>query len=360
MELSIVVPTFNERENVDELIARLAAVLEGIEWEVVFVDDDSSDGTADYVRGIARSNRRVRVLQRIGRRGLSSACVEGILSTAAPYVAVMDADLQHDETLLPRMLETLKEGGVDIVVGSRYMGGGEVGDFSRARAEISGLATRLSRLVLRAELTDPMSGFFMVRREAFDRSVRGLTAIGYKILLDLFASAPKPLAYRELPYRFRPRRRGQSKLDTLVALEYGLLLLDKWIGRLVPARFVLFAAVGGLGLLLHVGVLALALDAGLRFSRAQAAATGMTIAFNFLLNNALTYRDRRLRGGRLVKGLLSFYLVCSVGALANVGVATAVFGAGERWWLAGAAGALVGGAWNYAASSFYTWNARGS
>jgi dolichol-phosphate mannosyltransferase len=210
LELSIVIPTFNESGNVVAPIERLARALEGIVWEVVFVDDDSPDSTAALLRQEARRDPRVRCLQRIGRRGLSSACVEGMLASSAPCVAVMDADLQHDETLLPRMLESLRRGDLDIVVGSRYIEGGNVGDWPAHRLSFSRIATWLARRVLRAELSDPMSGFFMLRREALEGCVRNLSAIGFKILLDIFASSPRPLRFAELPFVFRMRRPGKA------------------------------------------------------------------------------------------------------------------------------------------------------
>ncbi len=358
-ELTVVVPTFNERENVPLLVERLGATLAGRAWEVVFVDDDSPDGTANAVRALAQRHPNVRCIQRIGRRGLASACIEGILSSAAPFVAVMDADLQHDEALLPIMLEMLRREPLDIVIGSRFVGGGDFASMPARRVRISDLGNRLARFVVKAELTDAMSGFFMVRRPAFDAAVRNLSAQGYKILVDLFASSSKPLAFKELAFTFRERRYGQSKLDTLVALEYIQLLIDKLLGHIVPVRFVLFGAIGGLGLVVHLSVLALSLKlAGLDFPVSQGAATVAAMTWNFFLNNVLTYRDRRLRSWKLLYGLLSFYTVCSVGAVANVGIASYVFHSDRSWWLAGVTGALVGSVWNYAISSIFTWRTR--
>jgi len=355
-ELSIIVPTFNERENIAELIERLVVCLKDRSWEVVFVDDDSPDGTADVVREHAAADSRVRCVRRIGRRGLSSACVEGMLATTAPYLAVMDADLQHDEQLLPQMLDTLKQGDVDIVVASRYAPGGDVTGWDARRARMSRLAVRLSRLVVPAELTDPMSGFFMIRRSVFDGSVRKLSAIGFKILTDLFASFPQPLRFKELAYRFRVRRAGESKLDSVTAWDYLMLLLDKLIGRWIPVRFLAFSIVGGLGVAVHFAVLTL-LFQGLHrsFVAGQAVATLCAMTFNFAVNNVLTYRDMRLRGVRWLWGWLSFVLACSVGGFANLGVAAAVFGQGRGWFPAAIAGILIGAVWNYAVTMMLTW-----
>ena len=357
IELSIIVPTFNERANIAELITRLSACLVGIAWEVIVVDDDFADGTAEAVHAIARSDRRVRCIQRIGRRGLSSACIEGLLASSAPYLAVMDADMQHDETLLPHMLGLLRQSELDIVIGSRHVAHAGIGQSTTFRAWLSFVATKLSQLCLRVELADPMSGFFMIRREAFHGAVRRLSAIGFKILLDLYASTPRPLRGKELPYSFRARYTGESKFDTLVAWEYLLLLLDKTIGRLIPLRFLAFAIVGGLGVLVHMAVLTLLfLIFQLSFLVGQSIATGIAMTSNFILNNIFTYRDKRLKGRYLVWGWLSFMLICSVGALANVGMAAALFNRQTGWVLSALAGILVGAVWNYAITSVYTWN----
>jgi len=358
-ELTLVVPTLNERANIAPLVDLLDATLTGIAWEVIFVDDDSTDGTAEEIRALARRDPRVRRIERIGRRGLSTACIEGILASAAPFVAVMDADLQHDERLLPQMLATLREAGCDIVVGSRYVPGGGIGDWSRSRAGMSGLATRLSRMICKTAIADPMSGFFMLRRELFDGAVRRLSGQGFKILLDILASAPQPVRLVELPYEFRPRRHGESKLDTLVAWEFFMLLADKLIGHLVPVRFALFAMIGCLGLVVHLTVLRTALAGfGFDFGAAQTTAALVAMTSNFFLNNLFTYRDKRLKGWRLIRGLISFYLICSVGVVANVGIGDYLFAAHHDWWVAGVAGVIVGSVWNYAVSSILTWNRR--
>jgi dolichol-phosphate mannosyltransferase len=355
IELTIVVPPLNERENIEPLVDSLHDALPGIAWEVIFIDDDSHDGTVDRIRQIARLDGRVRCLRRVGRRGLSSACLEGILASTAPYVAVMDADLQHDEALLKPMLSLLQSEPLDLVIGSRHVERRGQGGFGVARARISRLAECLSRLVLRAKVSDPMSGLFMMRREALDAALPRLSAIGFKILIDLFASSPTPLRFSELSYQFRMRERGRSKLDARVVCDYLLLLVDKLVGRVLPVRLVLFGLIGALGIFVHLAVLRVALTAGSPFAAAQLAATTVAMVGNFVLNNTLTYRDRRLRGRRFWWGLLSFAGVCSVGAALSVVIASIEFAAGELWWIAGGAGALIGALWNYTLSSAMTW-----
>jgi len=359
-ELSIVVPTFNEKENVVELVRRIDDSLRGISWEVIFVDDDSPDGTSDAVRNLARQDIRVRCMQRIGRRGLSTACIEGMLSSSALYFAVLDGDLQHDEKLLPQMLDILKNEQIDVVIGSRYVQGGGIGNWGKRRVGISRFAIHISRLVIKVDLTDPMSGFFMIRREAFANAVRNTSGIGFKILLDLFASSTLPLRFKELPYQFRNRFSGESKLDSHVAWDYGMLILDKLVGKIIPVRFLAFCIVGGLGVLIHLLFLSIMYKIlHISFVSSQAIATIIAITFNFSLNNVLTYRDKRIRGWKWLSGWFSFSLACSVGAIANVGIASYLFQMETKWIIAALSGILVGAVWNFSVTQFYTWKETG-
>jgi len=359
LELAVVVPTFNERANVAALVGKLDAALAGRTWEAIFVDDNSPDGTADAARELARSDSRVRVIQRIGRRGLSSACVEGMCATAARIVAVIDGDLQHDESLLPAMLDALQgDAGLDLVVGSRFVDGGGTGEWDRDRVAKSQLATRLSRMLLKADLSDPMSGFFMVRSEIVRALVPSLSAIGFKILLDIMTASPRPLVFKELPYVFRTRALGESKLDHVVALEYLIALYDRMLGRIVPVRFAMFSAIGAMGAVLQFGVLWLLFRVGSApFLTGMIVATWVAMTFNFFLNNALTYREQRLKGAaQLFGGWVSFCLVCAPPAIANVGVAGFLHDAQHGdWRFAALAGILVAAVWNFALSSRFTW-----
>ncbi|PZP36581.1 MAG: dolichol monophosphate mannose synthase [Roseateles depolymerans] len=355
--LSIVIPTFNERGNVEELISRIDACMGDASWEVIYVDDNSPDGTATAVRELAARDGRVRLVHRVGRRGLSSACIEGMLASTSPYLAVMDADLQHDERLLPAMLQALRSEGLDIVVGSRHADGGSLGNWDADRARISDMATRLAKLVTKADLRDPMSGFFMLRREVLYEAMPRLSAIGFKILLDLFASVQRPLRFKELGYTFRNRFSGESKLDSLVAWEYLMMLADKRLGHIVPVRFIPFALIGGAGVVVHMIVLWTMFKLmGQSFAAGQTLATLIAMTVNFFFNNGFTYRDRRLKGWGLLRGWLSFTIACSLGAVANVGIATYLFRENTAdWALAALSGIVVGAVWNYAVTSVYTW-----
>jgi dolichol-phosphate mannosyltransferase len=358
--LSVIVPCYNERPNVAPMIRQLDAALAGIAWEVIYVDDDSPDGTAAEVRRIAQDDPRVRCIRRIGRRGLASAVIEGAMSSSADYVAVIDGDLQHDETRLPVMLEALKTGRHDLVVASRHLDGGDnAGLANRWRHVISDGGIWLARMFLPVRLSDPMSGFFMLPRALFEDLVRGLTGQGFKILLDLVLSSPGPLRVHEVPARFRERVAGESKLDALVMMQFAGLLIDKIFGGLLPLRFVSFAAVGAIGVLVHLAVLAsLRQVTLLDFAVEQTIATLVAMVFNFQLNNAITYREQRLRGPRLWRGLLLFMLVCGVGAVANIGIANMLYQSNTAWTVAGAIGAVLGVVWNYAVSATLVWRTR--
>ncbi len=358
--LTVVVPCYNERPNVAPLIARLDAALYGIPWEVVCVDDNSPDGTAAEVRRIAQTDARVRCIRRVGRRGLSSAVIEGTLSSSAQFVAVIDGDLQHDETKLPDMLTALQSGQYDLAVGSRHSpGGGDAGLATRWRHVLSQGGIRLAQYFLPIRLSDPMSGFFMLPRSIFESLAGNLTGQGFKILLDLALSAPAPLRVIEIPFMFHERAAGESKLDALVLVQFAGLLLDKVFGGLLPLRFLSFGLVGALGVLVHLAVLSVVLKlGGLDFELAQAVATGVAMVFNFQLNNEITYRDQRLRGPRLWRGLLLFMLVCGLGAVTNVGIAKTLYDTNTSWSIAGAVGAVIGVVWNYAVSATLVWRAR--
>jgi dolichol-phosphate mannosyltransferase len=360
IELTVVIPCYKERANVAPMIARLDAALAGIAWEAVFVDDDSPDGTAAAVRDFAARDGRIRCIRRVGRRGLASAVIEGALSSSATYVGVIDGDLQHDETRLPVMLAALRAGEADVVVASRFAEGGDAAGLSAEwRHTLSAVAIRMAGAMLRARLTDPMSGFFMLRQSVFEDLAPRLTGQGFKILLDLLLSAPGRLRVVEVGATFRAREEGESKLSPLVMIQFAALLIDKALVGTVPLRFLSFAIVGSFGVLVHLAVLSAAGAAGAPFIWAQTIATGVAMIANFQLNNIITYRDQRLRGGRLWRGLALFVAVCSVGAVANIGIARALYYGGSTGRTpAGLLGAVIGVVWNYAMSTTLVWGRR--
>lgn len=359
LQLAVILPTYNERANVPIVIARLREALTGIAWEAIFVDDDSPDGTAEAVAVFARSDARIRIVHRIGQRGLASACIDGMMATTAPYIAVMDADLQHDETLLVRMLERLHAESLGVIVGSRNAAGGSMGEFRRSRVLLSRLGEKIGHSVCRCQITDPMSGFFMVRRDLLLSVAPHLQRSGFKILVDILASSPQPIAIGEIPYTFKPRTHGLSKLNVFVGVEYLSLVLSRLLSDIVPTRLGLFAFVGGIGIGTHLAVLTLLVKQfHLHFIAAQAIATFVAMAGNFYLNNIITFRDRRLRGPELFTGVARFLMACSIAAWLNIVLARALWHSGVVWYLAGLTGILCGSAWNLSVSCRFTWGAQ--
>lgn len=365
--LSLIVPTFNERDNVGSLFDLVSRAMGDVPFEFIVVDDNSPDGTAAVVKELARRHPNVRCIHRIGRRGLSSAVIEGVSASAAPYFAVIDADHQHDERILPQMLERALAGD-DIVVGTRYSNGGSTGEgLSKTRVAGSKLATTLSSLVTGKNLSDPMSGFFLMRREVFDEIAPKLSNEGFKILLDIIVSAGRhrakgggELVIGEIPYTFRPRNAGESKMSSIVVVQFLGLVFSKLTGGLLPPTFLLFAFVGGLGVLVNMAALGIAghvlhVSDPSDFAKAQAIAVIVAMTFNFILNNELTYANRKLRGGRWVLGLITFYAVCSIGAIASVSVGTWIYTWDKSFWLAGIAGVIMSVVFNYSVTRVFTW-----
>lgn len=370
LELAVVLPTYNERKNVATMIERLDKALAGIAWEVIFVDDNSPDGTSDEARKLSLIDARVRCIQRIGRRGLASAAIEGMCSTSAPIVAVMDADHQHDPALLPGMLKAVASGEFDIAYASRFAEGASTEAWGRPdRVKASGFANRIANKVTGVELTDPMSGFFMLRTQTLRADAHRLSGVGFKILLDILATVDTPLRVKEFPLNFAARAEGESKLDQTVVFEFLVGLYDKWLGRIIPTRFALFGTVGAMGVLVQLGALWVMLHVvfgerfvygnwseSTTFNIANTLAAVVAMTFNFVLNNELTYSDKRLRGfGPVMRGWAQFAVTCSLGLLTNIGSAAVLKTIGVHSVLAVIAGIVLGSVWNFALSSKFVW-----
>jgi dolichol-phosphate mannosyltransferase len=338
--LSVIVPTYREAANVPRLFERLVTTLDGLPWEMVVVDDDSSDGTYDVAFAIARRDPRMRCLRRVNRSGLAGAVIEGWLASSADYVAVIDGDLQHDESVLPQMYAALEKGAGNLVIGTRVPDPTQPGGLSPMRQRLSNLGKWFFSLVAGVEVSDPMSGYFMTRREIVAKYAPRLSPDGFKILVDLVLTARHGLKVVETPYVFRPRTAGESKLSPVVGLDFLGLVVHHATNGVLPTRFVLFALIGGVGLIVHLGVLIAAM------------------ASNFVLNNEITYRNRRYSGVGIVGGFLTFVLLCGVGAIANINVANVLYHSHRGWTVAGVTGALIGLVWNYAASNTFVWRNR--
>jgi len=376
LQLAIVLPTLNERKNLRPLVKRLDEALQGIVWEAIFVDDNSRDGTSDEARAISLEDPRIRCIQRIGRRGLSSAAIEGMCATAAPIVAVMDADHQHDPKLLPGMLSAIESGDYDLAYASRFAEGASTEEWGRPdRVKASGFANALARKVTGVDLSDPMSGYFMLRATTLRADAANLSGVGFKILLDILATVDTPLRVKEFPLNFAARAEGESKLDRTVVFEFLIGLYDKWLGRIIPTRFALFGTVGALGVVVQFAMLWLILSVALgerfvyghwssnetTFNIANMLAAIVAMTFNFVLNNELTYADKRLRGFfPLLKGWAQFALTCSLGLLTNIGATAALKRMHIHDVIAVLVGIVLASVWNFALSSKFVWGKYGN
>lgn len=361
-ELTVIVPTLNESGNVSLLYSKIANTLKGSNFAVLFVDDDSQDGTINEINTLIAKHNNVQLIRRINRRGISSAFIEGVFSSSSKYIAIIDADLQHEESLLSEMLYKLKTQKLDIIIASRFkdLSDRKVVGLSGAREQMSRFGNALCGLVSGAHLTDPLTGFFMIRKPLMDKIIYKLSGVGFKIMLDIFATCKNEkikLRFQEIHMNFRKRNKGKSKLDIVILYEFALLIFDKLFGKFIPIRFVLFLIVGLTGLCIHTAILSALMNfSNASFYISQLISTIIAMTSNFFVNNSFTYRDKRLKGtSQLVKGLLSFYLACSFGAFINVTTANFLYDKKIYWLLSGVIGSIIGATWNYGISSYFTW-----
>ncbi len=360
--LTIIIPTFNEFENVDKIIEKLKKVLYNrISYKIIFVDDNSNDGTSDKIKQYQKENSNIELILRIGRRGLAGACIEGIANSKSELIAIMDCDLQHDENKIPEMVDLFNQSSeLDLVVGSRHTKDGiSSTGFSKVRSYGSIIATKITQILLRIKVSDPMSGFFMVRRKSIFPIIQKLQPDGFKILADIIACNRGKWVIKEIGYTFRKRVAGNSKMNFSVLLELIALIVSHLSFRYLSMRFVMFGMVGTSGIIVQVlstFILITFLDYNFIVSHFLSVMIAMTS--NFTLNNIITFKDRSLSGYRYFKGLISFYVVCSAGAFLNIASADFLYKELEIWIISSIIGAFIGAIWNFLSSSIVTWKTR--
>ena len=344
-DLAVIVPTYNAAAKVPPLLDELERALGAAAWEALFVDDNSPDGTFAAASALGAADARVRCLRRIGRRGAVGAALEGMLASQARYLLVVDIAAPRDRTPFAAMLEQIRAGGCDVVVASRYADRGSAHHWSKA----------LARRFTGVDVGDPISGTFLIRREAFEAVAPRLSPDSPGVLLDILLAARGQLRVAETPAG-APAAANYAALDAALALGLAEHAVARLTRGAVSVRFLMFCLVGLTGVGIHMGILFGVLrGAAAPFAAAQAAAAIGAMAWNFTLNNAFTYRDRRLSGLAFVGGLLRFQVICAVGAVSNVGVASYIYSGDHNWWLAGLAGVLMGAVWNYAVTSVFVW-----
>ncbi len=361
-QLSVIIPTYNEKDNIEEILNRLEKTLKNISYEVIFVDDDSPDGTAELIREQTKRKQYISLIHRLGRRGLAGAVIEGILSSKSEICAVIDCDLQHDETKLSEMYSLFeKKPNLDLVVGSRFLNEGDIslGAFSYVRRLGSNLATFYTKKLLGIKISDPLSGFFMVKRKSFEQYSKRLQTQGFKVLADLVASARQNFVTEEVSYKFKSRYAGESKMTIATGLELLGLIISQIFNGNLSIRFILFCFVGLSGVLIQLLVTGIFMNfSKISFDIAQTFGIVSAMTTNYFFNNLLTFRDRSLKYFELLKGLITFYLICSLGALANFALAHFLYSQLSNWLIASLGGAIFSAIWNFTLSSMFTWKIR--
>tara|TARA_Y100001968_G_scaffold327362_1_gene372250 strand:+ start:5562 stop:6656 length:1095 start_codon:yes stop_codon:yes gene_type:complete len=360
--ISLIIPTFNEAKNIKSLIYNLVNLLRDIEYEIIIVDDDSPDGTAKEVSILMEKNKKIQLINRVGRCGLSSAIKEGLIFAKGNYSLVLDGDGQHDSSCVLELINKIKESKADIVIASRFLDVSLLKGLSDKRSLGSKLANRAARISLSrkyANLTDYLSGCFCIKNDKNTRLIiRKIQINGFKFLYELLALSKGLLIIEEVPLIFKERIYGTSKLDLAIVWDFLISILHNISYRVLPRRAISFGLVGISGVVVQLfitlfltNIFLIDFKSALPFSVVCAATS------NFLINNQLTFRTNRLRHLALLNGLLKFLLVASLPVIANVGIATAFYQyISADTLIAQLAGIAIVYAWNYLASSLFVWN----
>lgn len=353
--LSLILPTYNEAENIPELLPKIKQVLKKVPHEIIIVDDNSPDETWRVAQELAQSAEDVHVIRRVDRRGLSSAVIDGFLAAKGDVLMVMDADGQHDMGKLSELYEAAQK-NKGIAIGSRYVKGGSIGEWDEQRYFMSRMATGMAKKLCKVQVHDPMSGFFAIHRSVFEEVLPRLNPKGFKILLDLLVHVPKSTKTKEIPFTFGTRAHGESKLSRRVQIEFLEYLYDVVFGKYIPLAFVKYCLVGSLGVVVNVIAFQL-FSQVLSFSMAVVAAIETAIISNFWMNNVWTFSHVQLRGKAIIVGLIKFNAACAVGGLANYAISTYLFAHGVPGMPAVIIGAFTSVLWNYTMNRIFTWRA---
>jgi len=351
LKVSVIVPTYNERENLPELVKRLSKALKGYDYEILVVDDDSPDGTWRLAQKLAEEYP-VRVIRRVKEKGLSSAVIRGFKEASGEVFVVMDADLQHPPEKVPELVKAI-ESGADIAIGSRYVKGGEVRNWYWYRKLISKGAIMLGRVALPKirNVKDPVSGFFALRREVLEGVE--LNPVGFKILMEILVKGRYKKVV-EIPFTFGLRKAGESKLGSKTIINYlrHVYRLMKWEGEI--DRLIKFSLVGLSGVFVNEGFLwAFVRFLGLDKIVSNIIATELAILNNFLWNDLWTFRD--LREKPLSQRLLSFHMAALTGAIVQWVVYIVLLYLGMHYLLANLVGIVASFVVRFVFNRHITW-----
>ncbi len=358
--ISIVIPTFNEVENIIPLLKNLTSLVNHFEYEIIVVDDDSPDGTSDEVNKYMKLNKRIKLITRIGRSGLSSAIKEGLIFAQGKYLLVLDGDGQHDPSFILQMLEEIKKNKSDIIIGSRFLNTSTLEGLSNKRSLGSKIANKFARISLHrnySKLTDYLSGCFCLEKEITKKFIRKIEINGFKFLYELLSLSKGKLVVNEVPLIFKERRFGNSKLDVAIVWDFLISIIHNLTLRLLPRRAISFGLVGISGVFVQLFITSFLVEIFLiDFYNALPFAVVFAATSNFLINNQVTFRSDRLKNKALLTGLLKFLIVASLPVIANVGITTAFYKyISADTFIAQIAGIAIVYAWNYLASSSFVW-----
>ncbi len=317
LELTVVIPTLNEEKNIPIIFEKVSNALKGVNWEMVIVDDNSTDRSPEVMREMTQKHHNFRFIRRIGRSGLSTACTEGMLSSAAPVIAVMDADGQHDETKLQTMLGLIQGDSADVVVGSRFKEGAELEAFSNFRTKLSLYSNTLAQKLFNLPLKDSMGNFFMLRQTVLEEAAPHLCGRGQKLLFDILLVGPKDVRVAEVPIVFGVREHGDSKLSPLAAIDFGLQMWDRKFGQIFPTKAVIdICSILGFTListLIQWAIMKISYAMSGTFPNAALIlpfATVPSIALSYRIQRALTAKRKRTKGWGMVKEFLAYAAIC--------------------------------------------------
>ena len=359
--ISVIIPTYNEYKNLPKLLDQLLNLETIFEKEIIIVDDNSSDGTQNLARSYSQNDRRIRLISRLGRSGLSSAIKEGCLCASGDLIVIMDADGQHEPNSIINGLEKFNNKNIDIIIGSRFLEESIIKGLSSKRESGSSIANFLARITLHSgykKLTDYMTGFILLKRNSCIKYIEKIDVNGFKFLYELLSLSKGKLKVIEIPLVFGFREFGKSKLDLAVIWDFLISLIHNFFGRIIPRRAFSFALVGLIGVFVQMfAIYFLLAVTDFDFEKILPVGVILAATSNYIINNILTFRSNKLSGKNFYFGLFKFLLVASLPIIANIGVANLFYNQlSTNTFFAQIAGILVVFIWNYAASSRVVWN----
>ena len=358
--ISIIIPTFNEIQNIIPLVQKIKVSLNSkINWEIIFVDDNSPDKTYEKIKSLKKDYSNIKVIKRLNERGLAGAVLTGLNSCSYEQIIIMDADLQHDPIFILKLLNKMYQNEASIVVASRFIKDSKSNNFHILREIGSKTMIKVFNLFSSIKLYDPMSGFFIIKKDLFLKISKNLSSDGYKILADIILNIPKNVKVSQIPIDFKQRHAGESKMNLKVLWDLLLVIIHSFLKKYVPREYLSYIGVGMIGLSFHVMSLYLLYKIiDISFLISHLIATLIAIFVNYTLNNILTFYNNNLMGIKWLLGLINYYIFCSYGIFISFAIAKTLIGFNFNWFIAGLVGAFTASVWNFSMSKFIIWHKK--